>query len=265
MGIASAIHVGFTRPSGAGTHAATLSQGTASRDRAVESTDYQPAFFNLSVADVTATVGGQTVTNDAPIKLVQGQAARVSVSPNTARRYRAALLRPTAGTILRLDAQDRIVAQPPNGTEAAQIDRVYEPEQLQTHLRRRFVVPVREFDVTVVDAPPVLAALPASADGVFAGLAEDPRPGDTVFILVPRAVQVALSVDPATLGGLTAPTVAVEATPAGLRDFVGDGAIYRVAFAATDTPAAPVPVTFRVTIRGDTPIPLQVLITVRPA
>ncbi len=137
----SAIHVAFSRPTAGGNHAATLSQSTPSRDRAQQSTDYQPAFFNLTIADVTATVAGQTVTNDAPVTLVEGQRARVSVTPNTARRYRAALLRPANGTLLRLDTTGRIVAQAQTGTEAAQIERVYEADELQTHLRRRFVVP----------------------------------------------------------------------------------------------------------------------------
>jgi hypothetical protein len=126
------------------------------------------------------------------------------------------------------------------------------------------VVPVREFDIPVVDAPPLLSALPATADGVFAGLAQNPKPGDSVFVVVPCAIDVALAVDAATLGGLTSPTITVEATPAGLSAFVGDGSIYRVSFAAGDTPAAPVAVTLRVTVRGVAPIPLSVVVTVDP-
>jgi hypothetical protein len=260
---AAAIHVAYTRPTAGGSHAATMSQGTPSRDRAQQSTDYQPAFFNLTIGDVTATVAGQTVTNDAPVTLVEGQRARVSVIPNTARRYRAALLRPANGALLRLDTTGRIVAQAQAGSEAAQIERVYEADELQTHLRRRFVVPVREFDVTVVNAPPLVTTLPANADGVFAGLAQNPKPGETVFVIVPCAVDIALDVDAATLGGLKPPAIAGEATPDGLRDFVGDGVIYRVTFDAAGT-AAPVPITFKVTVRGDTTIPLQVTITVDP-
>ena len=110
----------------------------------------------------------------------------------------------------------------------------------------------------------MLTTLPPNADGVFAGLAQNPKPGEAVFVVVPCAIDVALEVDAATLGGLTAPAIAGEATPEGLRDFVGDGVIYRVTFNATDTPAAPVPVTFKVTVRGDAPIALQVVITVDP-
>ena len=128
-------------------------------------------------------------------------------------------------------------------------------------------------DQATIDALHVLCAeleaiprilILTGADGVFAGLAQNPRPGESVFVIVPCPIDVTLDVDDATLGGLTAPTLTSVTTPEALRDFVGDGAIFRVTFAAGDTPAAPVDVVFRVTVRGTPAIPLQVTISVQP-
>jgi hypothetical protein len=197
--------------------------------------------------------------------MVRGQRARLRVSESEGRTYALALLRPGAGETLRLDGENRVVAQAQAGTEGAQINRVHEADALPTHLRRRINIPVREFDVEVIEDPPVVNALPADATGLFAGLTENPNPGDSVFVVVPSPIASALAVDVASLGGLTAPSITVITTPAGLTDFVGDGAIYQVTFAAGDTPAADVDVVFRVSVQGAaTTIEMDLTITVAP-
>jgi hypothetical protein len=259
------MYVAFSRPSDAGaTHLMTVAQGTAGRQEAVEAANFQPLIFNLQVRDVTVLVAGQTVANDATVQLIMGQQARVRVTPNGGRNYGVALLRPVNGAVLRLDGDNRIIAQAQAGTEAVQVDRLHEPDDLFTHLRRRLSVPVREFSVQVLDTPPLLNALPADVAGVFAGLTQNPRPGDSVFVIVPAPIDVTLQVDAATLGGLTQPSITVVTTPEALTDFVGDGAIFQVTFAAGDTPAAAIDVVVRVTVRGDAPIPMQATIRVEP-
>jgi hypothetical protein len=264
---ASTIYVAFSRPGDGGTHLVTVDQNTPSRAEGVEANDdFQPLFFNVQVRDVTVLLAGQTVANDATIQLVQGQQARIRVTPADGRNYTVTMLRPITGTVLRLGV-GQIVAIAPTGAdpEPVQVNRMHHPDDLFTHLQRTLNIPVREFSITVVDAPPVLNALPASADGIFAGLASNPSPGESVFVIVPCPIDTPLEVDDTTLGGLTDPSLTVVTTPAELRDFVGDGAIYRIDFAAGDTPAAAVAVLFRVGVNAGSTVNLQVTITVEPA
>ena len=146
----SMMYVTFSRPSGTAKHRVTVSQGIPSRADGIEASDYQPLVFDLEVRDVTVLLAGQAVANDATVRLVQGQRARLRVTPEAGRRYAASLQRPGSGTVLRLDAEGRIVAGAQAGTEGAQVDRVHEADDLLTHLRRRLVVPVREFAIEVV-------------------------------------------------------------------------------------------------------------------
>ncbi|NTU48087.1 MAG: hypothetical protein HGA84_03655, partial [Syntrophobacteraceae bacterium] len=271
--MASAAYVAFTRP---GTHRVTVSPTTGGFAEAGEAQDagLQRLFYNCEVRDVTARVAGQRVLNDATVRLVRGQRARVRVSPNDGRNYGVALLRPQNGELLRLADDGRIVARDASGSEPAQVNRVYSADELFTHLQRPLVVPVREFTIEVTSQLPVLTALPSGPlaslgalplDNLFDPLPQNPRPGESVFVIVPVHVEVPLEPDGSTLGGVTEPAVVGEATPAVLRDFVGDGVIYRVTFDAGSIPANPVAIRFTVTVSGETPIPLETTITLQPA
>jgi hypothetical protein len=261
------MYVAFSRPSDGGTHLVTVNQNIPGRAEGVEANDrYQPLFFNITVRDVTVTLAGQPVENDGTVRLVRAQRARLRVTPDDDRDHVVALTRPDEGALLRVDEAGRVVALDGGGSEPAQVDRIHEPEALRTHLQRRLAIPVREFTIEVVEDPPLFATLPDDATDLFAGLAANPRPGGTVFVIVPASIVSALAVDDASLGGLTTPAITVVTPPAGLADFVGDGAIYEVTFAAGDTPAAAVAIVFRASAQGvDGNIDFEIAITVDPA
>ena len=259
-------HVGayaaFTR---AGDHRLTVannvdSAGSSQEAREAQDRERQTIFFDVTVRDVVVSVSGRTVAEGGTVELVHTQEALVNVAPDGvdpgARRFRATLLRPDDGPVLRTRNDRFLVAQAADGTdEPVEVCRYYAFDSASnsytdaslsafgTHLGGDLFVPVRRFSVNVVS----VLGLRGSADPAAAALA-DLAQGADGFLLVHTNVRGAIAVSRfdgrAHGAGDPAFTVArvTEIDPAA-RAFLGNaGSAFRVRFAADPTLPAAVPV-----------------------
>lgn len=175
----------------------------------------QTLFFEYQVNDVMVTVAGRVVTDTDPatslpiaplptVRLVQTQRAVVRVdSPRGP--HAVALTRPETGDVLQAEEEQGlvIIAQAKNSTdpEPVEVARVYHYDAEETytedgpnhhgvHLPRDLFIPVRQFNVEVVDTLAVRSQMPSGEE-----LASDLemnvhaigelRPGEEGYILVP--------------------------------------------------------------------------------
>lgn len=198
-------YAAFTRP---GVHRLTTDNGIGGDQEAVDAHDVgqfdifhggQTLFYDVTVDDVTVSVSGSTVDGSSPgtsdpVVLVPFQSAPVVVGPNAARVYRVTSPDPT-GPLLRVDGTTLeargVTGAAPVPVEVARAYEVaadgrYGPGGLSfagTHLSRTVHIPVRRFDVEVVDTLPLRdAADPAAAE--LATLAVGAR----AFLLVPAPI-----------------------------------------------------------------------------
>lgn len=253
-------YVAFCRP---GDHRVTTANGIfgAAQARDLHHPDRrgQTLFFDVTVADVDVRVGGQPVAEGSTVDLVLRQEAAVNVIPGGARQYRVTVVRP-AGGIVGLGPTGTLVAGATTGTEPVEVSRFYAAgpggsyadgglARFGLHLGGDVHVPVRQFQVRVVDTVALRAAASPTAAPATT-LAQ----GAIGFVLVPGSVVDPLRV--ITIGGAppgpaqpSATVTRVAAPPAGAAAFVGpSGAVFQVTFAATPAIAAPVPVVMRVTV-----------------
>lgn len=198
-------YVAFTRP---GTHRVTTVNGIGGAGEAVDAFDVgqfdvfhggQTLFYDVTVADVSTTVGGATVDASNPgtsdrVVIVPFQQAPVVVGPNTARVYRVTVPDP-AGATLRADGTTLVGRGSSGGTTVpVEVSRLYEvgadgsygPGGLSfagMHLSRPLHLPVRRFDVEVVDTLPIRS----TADPAAAAIASLAR-GTRAFLLVPAPI-----------------------------------------------------------------------------
>jgi large repetitive protein len=270
-------YVAWTRP---GEHRAVTSDGIRNGDPQDlhDRETRQTLFFDITVDDVTVTIGGQPVAEGATVPLVLTQSAPVVVTPDGDREYAVTTSEPTTGTVLQVGDGDRLVGQTTAGAgEVVEVSRVYRErdggysgglDRFGIHLGGDVHVPVRQFIVDVVDSVPVRAT--ADPGGAEAPLVQ----GTAGFVLVPAAIVDPLQV--VTIDGhapgATDPAVTVEQTAvepdsaAGL--FVGaTGAVFSVVVAADPVLAATVPLVLdvRVGTPGGAVATLTCETTVAPA
>ena len=258
-----ATYAAFTRP---GSHRVTTRNGIvgAAKARDVHNRERQTLFYDVAVSDVAVTIGGQAVAEGATVDLVLLQEAVVVVTPDGTRRYRVTLTRPS-GPVLQLAASGALAAQTtPSAatvTEPVEVSRFYPFDTATSsygegglgrfgrHLGGDVDVPVRQFQVRVVDTVP----LRATADPTAAA-APSLAQSATGFVLVPAAIVDPLRV--VTIGGVppgpATPAVTITRTaspPAAAAAFVGaTGAVFEVSVAAAPPVAAPTPVVLTVTV-----------------
>jgi hypothetical protein len=269
-------YVAWTRP---GEHRAVTSDGIRTgdaqdlHDRATR----QTLFFDITVDDVTVSIGGQPVAEGTTVTLVLMQSARVAVTPDGDREYAVTTGEPTTSSVLRV-SDDQLVAQTTAGTgELVEVSRLYRErtegyagglDRYGIHLGGDVHIPVRQFRVDVVSSVPVRATADPTA-------AEAPLvQGTAGFVLVPAAIVDALHV--LTIDGhapgAADPTVTLqqitveEDSAAGL--FVGTaGAVFEVLVAADPALAVTVPLVLEVVVGtpGGTTATLTCATTVAPA
>jgi YD repeat-containing protein len=259
-------YVAFSRP---GRHRVTV--GNAGDDDSRKSREAQQEtrfasdqpkqtiWFDVDVTDFPVWLGGQRLREGATITLLQTQRARLIGPPLLSPPCTVSLVRPSTGTLLRADSNDTaIVAQTTNGMEPAEITRVYRVDPAAggypgglgphgAHLAVDVHVPVLTLRIRVTDTPPVLGALPANLDSdPYALPAAALTAGGEVFVLVPASV-ISRTLDPATYTNPRPavvtdpnPQIAAEDTASSvtgdLREFIGDGRIYRITLDAADPP-----------------------------
>jgi hypothetical protein len=163
------------------------------------------------------------------------------------------VLQPQGGVVLRSSGALTLAAQGVNGVEPVEVTRTYtwdpvartfdspELNRHGLHLPADLHVPVRRFEVEVVDnVPPRSAPDPATAP-----LAGPVHAGDTVYVIVPVAVNRALQLSgltypPGTPAAVTnpAPAIGVHVPSAAVLPLVAPGNIFRVTFGVADPPEA---------------------------
>ncbi|HEY3185146.1 MAG TPA: hypothetical protein VGJ77_20060 [Gaiellaceae bacterium] len=269
----SGVYVSFSAP---GRHLVSTRNGIDGDWKAREAQDRgkQQLWFEKTVADVEVRVAGTVVPRPADpttplprVRLVQRQRATIEVTPNGDRIHAAALVRPASGLVLRAVGPLVVAAQGTNGVEPVQLDRVhaydgtshaFATEALHTrgvHLPEDLRIPVRLFEVEVVDTLPLRrAADPASEEIVTA------RPGESAFVLVPAQVSRPLALAAVRYPGGApdrtrnpAPVVTAPPSPAALAAFLGSGAVFQVAFPAGDPPEETAELTLDVDVVGPVP------------
>lgn len=266
-------YMAFSRPTtGDDRHRVTIrtTGGGDTEDRDAQDVGKQVIFFNVRVNDVTVTINGVTIAEDTPVTLLQTQRVTVNVGPNGDRRYRATVQRPADGPSLRRPEDLILEARSQNTASAEQVEisRFYEFDGTQfvtgairgrgMHLPTNVDVPVRTFNVTVVNTPPVVASLPATADfTIYGGTVPRLRPGGAVFVLVAAnvmtfndTIQYNAPAPPGTIDPVIPLTDATADATQALRDFLagGVGRPFRLALEEDDPPEEAASVLFEVTV-----------------
>ncbi|MGE4094563.1 MAG: hypothetical protein AB7G75_27410, partial [Candidatus Binatia bacterium] len=266
----SGVYVAFTQPSTttgstATQHRVTVtnsSQGVnllqAQQGREADEEGLATLVYDLPVADVTVTVAGRALAEGDTFTFVPTQRARVQVTPNANRRYTVTLTRPN--DLMQFEDNFDLIARTGTGEERAEVSRFYrliEDRQYETggiqqhgvHLPTDIHIPVRSFRI-VVDDQIELRTGPNATAGIQAVW----RPGETGFLTVPAnllapwAVTQVTYTTPAPGATDPNPAMSVEPTPTELTEFLRDGRITRVTFAADDPPEEAVDIDFGVSV-----------------
>ncbi|GAA2152660.1 hypothetical protein FHX52_0806 [Humibacillus xanthopallidus] len=216
----------------------------------------QTLFYDITVTDVTMTVAGEAVTTGKRVTMVPFQRAQVATTPHGSRSYSLAVPDP-AGSVLRVEGTDRLVARSLTAPVPVEVSRVYTctsgsypPGGLALagmHLSRDVHIPVRRFTVEVVPTLP----LRATADAAAAAIASLARDADG-FVLVPAPIVTPLAVTSvggaSPVAGAPDPVSSFEAPDAAT--FLGVGGVaFRVRF-TTGSPIGLVVMTVRVGTGG---------------
>jgi large repetitive protein len=266
------VYMAFTQP---GQHRLTTANGIDSADesqdaREVQERERQTIFFNIEALDVTVSVGGQTVADGGTVDLVAMQRAAVEVTvpagaPSGPRRWRLTVRRPEQGDRLRQPADLELQARATVGAVApVELSRFYAWNAADNsyadgglakfglHLGGDVDIPVRRFQVRVLDILPLRATADAAA-----AAAADLTQGAEGFLLVPSPVvspPMVASFDgrafaPAPGGDPVFTVENVTPIPEAARPLVGaEGRVYRIRFAAAPALAANVAVRVDVTV-----------------
>jgi hypothetical protein len=271
-------YVAFSQPTtGTDRHRMTVRSGmaTPSQDRHAQDAGRQRMFYNIQVDDVAVTINGVTLAEGAAVTLLETQRARVAVTPNNDRRYRATVTNPTDDPSLRQpeDLMLQALTTVTSANQPVEISRFYHFDAASGHydsgaLRGRGVylptdidVAVRQLNVGVTATIPLSATLPAAPDFTIYNAPATPvtvNVGSEVFLLIAANVMVpgpmTISYVPAapsgTIDPVPAPTDASSRATQALRAFLGDGRPFSIALAADDPPEQQASVQVSVTI-GD--------------
>ncbi|HVE70038.1 MAG TPA: hypothetical protein VNI54_01620 [Thermoanaerobaculia bacterium] len=262
-------YVAFTRP---GRHRVTTNdevlQANLAREAHLEKR--QTIFFNVTVSDVTVTVGGTVITrNDAldEVKLLPGQRAVLKVDSEG--EWVLTAERP--GNVLRFAKDSKsatMIANTPGTTETLEVSRVYlladgkyVDSVLATHgvhLPVSIHVPVRQFRVAVRESFELVSELKQGAPPVASAKA-----GQTVFAMLPVRIPPGASLTTAFkfADGVTAPnpSLIIEpvAVPKELQELIGEGRIYRIELPIDEPPEEPVTITFTINMGPDAGVPVS--------
>jgi large repetitive protein len=269
-------HVAFSRPPGAGTQYQITgrARGGVGAGEIADSIDAQnnnaaTLFFNRTPADVTVTMAGLPVAENAILDVIPFQQAVFAVVPDGSRVYRA-----TAGgqgTTFDVDGL-AVTARSALGIDDVEISRLhrfnaatgaYDSGIGPIHLPADLDIAVRRFQMRIQDRVPLRATLDHTAAAVA-----NARAGDTGFILVPAQFAPA-AVTSAVLGtpSLTPQiTSAAAAIPPAVQPFLGDGGVLQVVFPADQPPeqAATVTITIRVGPDAASSVPVRCAVPVDP-
>lgn len=290
-------YVAFSTPSPAGgNHRLSVRNGGGGATAAREAQEgftvgvilkQQPIYFDIEVGDVSISAAGQAIVRDPAspsntLTLVVTQRAVFTVDhENTS--HVVSLLRPDTGTVLRADDDRVIIAQDTPDTEPAEISRhypftpddspddgdglaaamggSYNSSRLGTHgvhLPSDIYIPVRSFQIQVVNTIPVRDAIPdpvTLSGNVNANLTTNLAQGSQGFLLVPTQLDTtSASVFTLTRGGTAVPIpadvgITIDAStpaPPELRNFLGtDGVLLTISIdddATTDSYTVSIPV-----------------------
>ena len=270
-------YVAFTRPPAVPAaldpqppvHRVTSADGFPHADTALDAQKEgkQTILFDRAVRDVEVTIAGRPVAEGDRVQLVRGRRTTVKVSPGEDRRYALALLQPGGGAVVRLRGDLTLMAEGVNSVEPVEVCRVYRYDPATrhydhpaldahgVHLPDDVLVPVRRFEVEVVDTVPVLS----SPDPRTPPLSAPAHAGDTVYVAVPvertdtdypfrrGAVtypggRPALVIDPS-------PTFTAHSPSADVLALMDGGVMWRVGFPVADPPEAPALVELTTTAR----------------
>jgi len=229
------------------------------------------------------TVNGQPVAEAATLTLVQTQRVRVTVTPNSGRRYAVTLLRPKDGAVLRApDTADPLVVEAgrANGTEDVEVSRLYafntttgkfDHPALRRHgmhVLADLHIPVRLLSIAVVDTLPVRGTLALNA-AVITELALN----GTAFLRVPTTIgPQGARVTSAVAGGAAVPVAPLQALiqpppaniPVDVQAFVGAGGVIQLNFTPALNVAAETDIEIQVEVGVGTFAQLKVTLKLRP-
>ncbi len=281
LGRTQGMYVAFTTPTtGNDRHRVTTDNGIVSGNQARHAQDENQAkiLYNVNVTDITVTLNGIAITEGMTINLLKTQRARFVCQPNNNRRYRATVLRPTNGRVVRRTDELEIEIQSDTplaplaaGTaEAVEISRYYRWDapngrfetgsltQHGMHLPTDIDIAVRRITVNVEDTPIVLGALNTPVDFNSYGTAvPDLTPGGEVFVFIAANVlnfnpQITY---PGTAGTIHPVLIQQDQTadaPAATRNFLGAGGdiggVFRLSIASDDPPEEEAQVTVDVQV-----------------
>ncbi len=276
------MYVAFSRP---GKHRITVRNNVRDQaeGRQAQGKGRQTLWYDKTVADVVVTVNGQPVAEAATLTLVQTQRVRVTVTPNSGRRYAVTLLRPKDGEVLRApDAADPLVIEAgrANGTEDVEVSRLYafntttgkfdHPALTRhgMHVLADLHIPVRLLSIAVVDTLPVRGTLALNA-AVITELALN----GTAFLLVPTTIgPQGARITSAVAGGAAVPVAPLQALiqpppaniPVDVQAFVGAGGVIQLNFTPALNVAAETDIEIQVEVGVAALAQLKVTLKLRP-
>jgi hypothetical protein len=266
------VHMAFTEP---GSHRLTTANDIGSNDesrdaREVQEIERQTIFFDVEALDVAVSLGGTVVNDGAVVDLLAMQRAAVAVAPapgapEGGRRWRLTVQRPDLGDELRRPGDLELQARATIGAIApVELSRYYAWDEAENkyaegglqkfglHLGGDVDIPVRRFQVQVIDTLP----LRASADTAAAAVVRLVQGADA-FLLIPSPVvfppRVALfggrNHAPGPAGDPAFTAENVTPVPGAAQNLVGaEGRLYRIRFEAAPVIAAGVAVEINVTV-----------------
>jgi hypothetical protein len=248
------VHVGFSRPGAHRVTVGTLPDAASAAEAQTEGR--QTILFDKTVVDVTVKAAGRTLAEGDTLKVVPCQRITFGVTPASGRRHALLVQRPFDGSLARRPADLLVQVQTALGTEVLEVQRVHEVHPFsivedksarwpQAHLLAEMRLAVRRLTLEVVDAIDVHASLAPAAPGPLPPVKAFALPGEEAFLLVPARLHLARPVLAVTYpAGARPPNGTdpnpevrpVTPVPRALADLIGDGAILRLAFDATDPP-----------------------------
>jgi hypothetical protein len=269
------MYVAFTRPPAGGTQYQITGQasGGVAGGEIGNSIDAQnngraTLFFNRAPADVTVTMAGLPVAENAVLDVIPFQRTDLNVIPNGDRVYRATVSEQGAT----LAANELSVTAGANlVTDDVEVSRYYRFDPADNaydsgigsvHLPADIDIGVRRFQMRIQNTVPMRATVDQTA-----AVITNVSPGDTGFILVPAPL-APVAVATAVVGtpSLNPRIDAAAEVPEAAQPFIGDGGVLEVEFLADDPPEEQATVTFTINVGSDaaSAVPVECEVQVDP-
>jgi hypothetical protein len=262
-------HVAFSRPPAAGAQYRITGQamGGVSAGEIANSLDAQRVgaarlFFDRTPADVTVTMAGLPVAENATLDVIPFQRAVLAVTPDGARVYRATAA--GQGATFAVDGL-AVTARSALVTDDVEISRhhrfnaetgAYDSGIGPVHLPADIDIAVRRFAMRVQDRLPLRATVDHTAAAVAAV-----RPGEGGVILVPAPLAPAPVTSAVAGTSALNPQIGAAAGPVpdAVQPFLGDGGVLQVGFPADQPPEQQATVTITIRVGPDVPSSVPVL------